>query len=114
MKKTDPRYKLWKKYQDEKNLIIRTKRKKIKKKTYSKKRVVYQQIEAPENLSLIYNSEETSSYFNKAIRILKNKETKNKVSTLLFNCKNVQFLSIDALMYLLAIIKNFKNVNFIF
>ena len=110
MKKTDPRYKMWKKYQDEKNLIIRTKRKKSKKKTSSKKRVVYQQIEAPENLSLISNSEETISYFNKAIRILKNKENKNKVSTLLFNCKDVQFLSIDALMYLLAIIKNFKNV----
>jgi len=106
----DPRYKQWKKYQNEKKLIIRTKKRKNKKKRNGKKRIVYQQITAPEHLSLISNSEETIAYFNKAIRILKNKENINKVSALLFNCKNVQYLSIDALMYLLAIIKNFKNV----
>lgn len=110
MRITDPKYKEWKKHQNYKNLIKRTKKKKRKKLNSKRKRVAYQQIIAPNMLSIINNSEETIKYFNKAIRILKKTENRNKVDALLFDCKNIEYLSIDALMYLLAIIRNFKNV----
>ena len=110
MRITDPKYKYWKKHQNYKNLIRRTKKKKRKKFNCKRKRVAYQQIIAPSILSIINNSEETIKYFNKAIRILKSPENRNKVDALLFDCKNIENLSIDALMYLLAIIRNFKNV----
>ena len=110
MRIKDPKYKEWKIYQNYKNLIKRTKKKKRSKKNCKKKRIIYQQITAPNMLSIINNSEETIKYFNKAIRILKNPESRNKFDTLLFDCKKVEYLSIDALMYLFAIVRNYKNV----
>lgn len=110
MRINTPKYNQWKKYQNEKALIKRTRKKIKKRKSRKKKKVIYQSIVAPEILSFTENSESTIEYFNKAITILKSKQNYNKISTLLFDCKNVKYLSIDALMYLLAIIKNFKNI----
>ncbi|MDX9697625.1 MAG: hypothetical protein RBT49_17670 [Bacteroidales bacterium] len=61
---------------------------------------------APENLSICGNSGPTIGYFQKYIRHLKNNKA-NFYDTLFFDVSNIKTLTIDALMYLLAIIKNF-------
>lgn len=105
-----PEYKEWKKYQNLKNLKKRTKKRKRKKTRLRKSKKIYQRIIAPATLSLVNNPEETLQYFNNAIQILKNPFNKNKVNALMFDCKSVKTLTIDSLMYLLAIIRNFKDV----
>lgn len=104
------KYKEWKKYQNLKNLRKRTKKRKRKKSKLNRSKKIYQRIIAPHTLSLINNPEETLKYFNDAIQILKNPFNRNKVDALMFDCKNVKDLTIDSLMYLLAIIRNFKDV----
>lgn len=63
---------------------------------------------APVNLSICGNSGATIGYFQKYIRHLKNNKA-NVFDTLFFDVSNIKTLTIDALMYLLAIIKNFDH-----
>lgn len=111
MRKYSSKYIQWIKHQNKRKIRKRIKKslkKKIKLQNKNKKNK-FQIIEAPKHLSLIDNPEDTIKYFNDAIDILQNPSNKNKVGILLFDCKYINDLSIDALMYLLAIVKNFKK-----
>ena len=65
----------------------------------------YQSV-APENFSIINNPEETVSYFNNTIDRISN--SKFGISVY-FNIGHIKSLTIDSIMYLLAILKNIKK-----
>lgn len=113
----------WKNKQNIKNLKKRTIRKKIlkiRKKNYNnyikttsnshydKKNSEFQFL-APENLSIMDNSEETIKYFNDVIKKIKGKVHHKLTINFLLN--NVKELTIDAVMYMLAITKNTKKFH---
>lgn len=64
---------------------------------------------APSNFSLINNTEETIDYFNNIINYFR--YSKHRFNTLYFDVRNVKYITIDAIMYLLAIIYNINNIK---
>jgi len=122
MKKNSLEYRRWKIKQNKKNLLRRTKRKKQKKHvslpSYEKKaiqnneyniRTKEYEFHAPLVFSFINNSEGTIEFFNKLISFICNK--RNFGRKLFIDISSINCLTIDALMYLLAIVNNL-NTNF--
>lgn len=109
--------KLWKIRNDKRKNKIRIKRKKkkINRKTVHNKGIVSQKNEIPcvvtENFSIVNNPNETVEFFNKIIDTIKktdlliNKKKSYKIRIIM---KDTKKITIDALIYLLAIIKNTK------
>lgn len=124
MKINSPEYKQWKRRQNEKNLLRRSKRKKAKHKAITAQRRYNEQIKqsldynhstkmhefhTPLNFSLVGNFEETSAFFNKIISFITNE--KNYGKKIFIDISKISNLTIDALMYLLAIVNNL-SANF--
>lgn len=64
---------------------------------------------APLKFSIIKNANETCKFFKKVTDFLKTKRIKDVI--VFIDLFNVQYMTIDAVMYLLAIICNMKNRN---
>lgn len=67
-------------------------------------------IDAPEKLDLIYNPVETSDFFADVLRFA-NKNSKSL--SIFFNFERTKHLSVDAIIYLLAIIKDFQKMGLV-
>lgn len=118
-------YKYWKKRQNEKNLIKRTKRKgnryasrKSGKTKYVKSHQNPTKVfNVPKVFSIINNPEETIAFLNHIIKSVEGVrqlyKTKGSNFTRLFfiNMKNIEIISSDALMYLLTIIGNTRGTK---
>lgn len=113
---------MWIKKKNLKNVIKRTKRNKRKRqlnKTYKtrNKKYNYQydnkkneyKIDTPKDFSIMNYPEKTIEFFNNVLDILKN-NNHNKV-TLSFILDNVENITIDAIMYFIALIKNTKHLH---
>ena len=114
-------YRQWKAKQDRKNLIIRTK-KKAALKSYRTYQIQYYkslksddnfnantnryEYTAPLHFSLINNPKETTDFFSRIIAFSTNK--RNHKKKIFIDVSGISTLTIDALMYLLAIINNMK------
>ena len=126
IKKFSSEYKEWKKRNDAKK--ARNKRKHKIKRRYSNSRVVetnnniktenppVKSFQVPEIFSIVENPEQTISFLNgiiESIGDIRNKLKHDKSSELQYlfqiNLKNVKRITGDALMYLLAVIKNTKG-----
>jgi hypothetical protein len=65
-------------------------------------------LEAPIRLSLLSGTEETLTFFEKVLQTIKMCKYKDR---LYFNLEKIEYISIDAIMYIIALIKNVKRVN---
>ena len=65
-------------------------------------------LSAPAHLSLISNKEETLSFFEESIRATKECRTRQ---TIYFDLENVETITPDAIMYLIALVNNVKRVR---
>ena len=120
MRKNTTEYRIWKKFQDEKNLIKRTnkkksnKRKSLKKNT-AKKRHPDKIFSVPDIFSIVSNPDTTITFLNKVIksvegvRNLQRQHRNNYIRTFLIDMSNTKYISSDALMYLLTIIQNTRG-----
>lgn len=117
-------YRKWKRRQNEKNLILRTRKKAARRRTqtmlnrynYELKRAADYNVatkkyefHAPLNFSFANNTEETAEFFNKIITFIT--DTRNFGKSIFIDISEISKLTIDALMYLLAIVDNF-SANF--
>lgn len=110
-------YRQWKARQNRKNLDRRTKRKcvkRTKRNSSYQKRAPIPEIDttvfsAPEIFSFINNAEGTTSFFEKLTKFITTKDTYEQ--RLFIDLSQIEVLTIDALMYLLAIINNIKRNN---
>lgn len=121
MLKKSNEYKIWKKYQNEKNLKIRTYRKKKKKKSKGcssrrAKRKPNEVFTVPKEFSIINNPNETVLFFNKIIEKVEkirnlqfSKKNDSFIRIFLIDMSNTEYITSDALMYLLTIIKNTRG-----
>lgn len=124
MVKDSYEYREWKRRQNQKNLIHRSKKKAAIKRARSnqikhdlmlKAEQSYNEttkkheFHAPKNFSIINNPEETSSFFSNLISFIRDKRNFGKA--LFIDISQISSLTIDALMYLLAIVNNL-NANF--
>jgi hypothetical protein len=67
-------------------------------------------IEAPSNFSIFENRSGTLAFFDKIINILEKPTKENRNLNLYIDTKNVNTVTIDALMYLIAMMKNISLV----
>ena len=120
IKQNTPQYRMWKKRQNEKNLRRRTKEKAIKKAratTYIRCRTTNENytflkssrdnpysFHAPQCFSFISNTDETIMFFHDIIRFISSPINHGK--SVFVDMSDVTEITIDALMYLLAIINN--------
>jgi len=124
MRITSYKYRQWKKKQNEKNLILRSERQWYKRCKRTAQHIHNKKLKAPAiynvqsgkyefhvplNFSIIDNPEETSSFFNNIINFITNKMNFGK--KIFIDISQVSNLTIDALMYLLAVVNNL-NDNF--
>lgn len=115
-------YRNWIKYRNEKELIRRTKKRKairskrtqeIKYNTSLKQapnfntETKHVEFKAPLNFSFIDNPESTINFFNEVIAFITSKRNFGK--RLYIDISKIENLTIDALMYLLAIVNNLNN-----
>lgn len=126
IKANSPEYRIWIRRRDEKNLIRRTKKKaairarrtreiayntKLKTVAAYNRETRNYEFPAPLSFSFISNPVETSTFFNDVIAFITNRNNYGK--RLYIDISRIKELSIDALMYLLAIVnnlsENFKN-----
>lgn len=112
IKKLHLKQKEWLEYQCKKRLLQISKQKKRKreegKRKYSSLNTKENKYiaEAPEVFSLVDNTEKTVAYFNKIISEIE----KRKFSELFyFDLSKVTYLTIDAVMYIIAILRNIKG-----
>lgn len=103
-----------KKWHDIRCKKMKIKKKKIKgKKCRSYKKVNKEvnkeetHIQVPENFSLINNIDETTLFFNNFIAEIKKERKKN---VFFINSYNVKYVTVDALIYLIAVMKNIKII----
>lgn len=124
IKKYTPEYKLWLYYRNRKRLKLRTQKRiwirqrrtqeiqkyKEAKQTYNynEKRKHFE-FHAPDIFSFAQNPDETNSFFTKIISFITRRE--NFGRSLFIDISKIEKLTIDALMYLLAIVNNL-NTNF--
>lgn len=126
IKKRTAKYRLWIKHRNEKNLkrrtaqksAIKAKRTKVAEYNRSLKRTISYNEEtrnyefsAPLRFSFIKNPNETSDFFNQIIAFISNRNNFGK--KIFIDISGIEELTIDALMYLLAIVNNL-NENFRF
>lgn len=122
MRRKSNEYKIWKKYQDEKNLQRRTKRKlnkkksKTKKSRKNKKQVPNIIFNVPKVFSIISNPEQTIKFLNNIIievekirKLYKINKLTKYIRLFKIDMQNVEQITSDALMYLLTIIKNTRG-----
>ena len=121
MKKYNKKYNEWVEKKNKKNIknnSKRNRRKKRKKKypydsiedLYGRKtkiKIIEKLLTAPKYFSIIDNTDETIAYFNKVIHYFKSKNY--RTNALFFDVEEVEYITIDAIMYLLAIIYNINN-----
>jgi anti-sigma regulatory factor (Ser/Thr protein kinase) len=115
-------YRVWKKHQNEKNLIKRTQKRKWNKSrltaqniyNYNLKRKGHYDSEirkysfiAPLDFSFINNTEETCEFFNEIIKFIL--DDRNYKKSVFVDVSKIKTFTIDALMYLLAIINNLRD-----
>lgn len=126
IRKKDPRYKLWKKRNDERK-FKRKNKSKITKKRAGKRSLTEKTnhisptvFTVPNIFSIIKNPEETISFLNDIIRhvenvrkIVKRKSNTNIAKLFSINMDNTKEITGDALMYLLTIIKNTRGNKFL-
>lgn len=124
MKKSD--YKLWKKHNDEKKQRENKKKKYYKSKkirSYNNKKREFDlkilknknikkiKIKIPAKFSILYNSNETikpmSELFNKIEEIINEKENKKYFFHMDFS--DVEYITIDAIMYLISLLQNTRK-----
>lgn len=114
MKRLDIKYKLWKIRNDKKKFKIISKKNKKKSDKRRNKTIKANMLDnvvytLPENFSILNNSDKTIECCNTIIddtnKII---SIGNKRNNLHIDMSNVKYITIDALMYLLAIIKNIK------
>ena len=77
---------------------------------YGKKtkiKIIEKLLTVPKYFSIIDNTDETIAYFNKVIHYFKSKNY--RTNALFFDVEEVEYITIDAIMYLLAIIYNINN-----
>ncbi|MBQ8299700.1 MAG: hypothetical protein IJX99_07630 [Clostridia bacterium] len=110
-------YRLWKKRRDQKILKSKSKRRPKKKKSTNVLITPRENIsalipfEAPRNFSFKNNDEETINFFNMVLNYVKlNIKKRKKKKGIFVDISNVENLTIDSLMYLIAVIKNLKNI----
>lgn len=106
-KKRRTKYLKWLDKRNKKNLQKRTKRKKKPKK---KVKCLLYPLSMPRIMSLTENSEQTIDYFNKIIATVNRTIPKN-YKAILIDATEVEVITIDSLMYLLAIVISLKNVK---
>lgn len=105
-----------------KDLKKRTRRKSIQLKEKSKQyyssgsskkseKVASRKFISPQNLSIFENSEESLEYFGDIINFLKDEKSKSQYKTLYIDMENVDNITIDAIMYLIAMMKNVKSYS---
>ena len=121
IRKDSTEYKIWLKHRNEKRLLLRT-RKKLYKKAKARKENEYNralkrrenynpktdriEFTAPNCFSVIKNPEQTISFFNDIIHFILN--NRNYKKQLFIDISKITELTVDALMYLLAIVNNLK------
>lgn len=115
MKKNNPKYKYWLKKRNLKKAFRKARFRKIKilknrKSQYSKKQGSTKSkqftVLAPEVFSIINNGEETVKMFNNIITFIE--KSKSTTKNIFIDFKNVIQITNDAIMYLLAILKNIR------
>lgn len=109
-----PEYRAWKIYQNKKNLIRRTKKKaaiRVKRTAQivsrQRKRICAKPFRAPEIFSFIENPNGTTNFFEELTTFIMKKE--NFGQELFIDISQVKVLTIDALMYLLAVVNNLNR-----
>lgn len=122
MRINTPEYRQWKKQQNDKNLLLRSKKRrvirairtaqiehnlKVKKTSAYNVQSRKHEFHAPLNFSFVSNPEETVDFFNKIIQFISNK--KNYGKRIFIDISQISHLTNDALMYLLAIVNNLDN-----
>ena len=109
MRVTNNLYKQYKKRMDRKKLYHRIKRRKKRKKTTKKqKKRNFYNMPAPKNFSLINNPEKCIKYFNDVLNIINRQYSYSNFDTVQFEISKIENLTIDALMYQLAIMTNLR------
>lgn len=111
MRINDKKYRKYKKLQDSRKHLHklkreRKKRAKLKNKKPPKKKIC--SLPAPSNFSLINNPEECIKYFNNALEIINKFDTYPITDTVQFEISKIESMTIDALMYQLAIMTNLR------
>lgn len=119
-------YRIWKKYQNDKNLKIRTYKKFKNKKNKNsspkkvRKRKPNETFIVPKEFSIINNPNETILFLNRMIeevekirKIQLNKNNNSFIRLFLIDMSNTEYITSDALIYLLTIIKNTRGNKFL-
>lgn len=125
MKQNSSEYRLWLKRRNEKNLRRRTRKKALhSRKTITKTKHDSELrnnenyfeddktmfFSAPNNFSFIDNPEATILFFRKLIRFVNDRRNFNRGLTVYIDIADIQHLTTDALMYLLAVINDLNDV----
>lgn len=119
MRSNDSKYKEWKIRRDYKKFLHNLKRKRKRKQKEKslivnnvshKKRVTKKVLHAPQNFSIINNSKETISFFNNFKNIIS--DCKTDVLQVKLDMSMITQMTVDALIYLIAIIKNIRKTDF--
>lgn len=116
IRKNNPGYRAW-----IRRRLLKLERRRISRKkktkntsqgqTKDRRRRAYsrEQFDAPEKLSIIDYPEETLEFFNHILEFVKKKQNQCTNTELYLNFKNVKYLTIDAIMYLVTIIKKLRS-----
>jgi len=120
IKSKSDEFKKWKRRKNFLKLKRRTKRKLVLKSRRHKSTPIRQlaldtpgepvmhKLEAPRSLSIFENGSQTLGFFADIVKILKNKKIGTKEEMLYIDMENVDNITIDAIMYLLAVMGNVK------
>ncbi len=114
MRKNNSKYKIWKKKNDAKKLRNRNSKGK-RKRHYRKKDgndMPYKVFTPPKEFSILNNPEETISFFNNILNVIKNipsTRNSNTIHILKIDMSEIESITGDALMYLLTVMKNTKR-----
>lgn len=114
MKKLLPRQKKWQIARSKKEIRYRKRRNKLKNKEHIKVKkkkasiLNEEKIVAPKILSVFSNPKETLGFFKEVNLKIKRARVAGK---LFFDLSCIEDVTVDAIMYLIAIIKNFKRIN---
>lgn len=110
MRVNNKRYKLYKKEMDYRKLRHRLKRNQ-KSKSFAPIRPPkkgFYNLPAPINFSLINNPENCIKYFNDALELINQYQLQPITDTVQFEISEIEYLTIDAIMYQLAIMTNLR------
>lgn len=116
MRITNCKYKDWKKKNDYKKMLCKIKRKNKHKSNIKNKNKIDKIFNVPQKFSIIDNPEETVIFLNEIIdyvekirKLCKINKLNNYIRYVKLNMTNTNYITSDALMYLLSIIKNTRG-----